>query len=414
MSTKKHKVRALSICGGGIKGIIPAYIMMELEKKLQEMTASPDERIANYIDLFSGTSVGGILTAMYLAPIDTAGHLRSAKEVYQLIAESMKTVFYLTPSGQVAPNPDYSTQKGKEFFTDLFKNLQLKNLVKPTLITAYEPNRHWISFFRQQHAAIDPAANFLLSDVCLSTGAMPVYFNPAVVQSFSEKKITEHSFMGAINDSSTELGDLLVALREVKFINADGEILVEMDHARWDTLQLPEKWDSRKKIIYSVMERAKNSHFTFIDGAVFANNPSICTLTEAANMHFEIFDQNRPKLPEMLLISLGTGFEVISEPYSHAISSKFTSQFMSTLFECAESLAHFQCLHTFSSAGLLNQYHHLDPLIKPLPSKTVPTSKFYDVRPDNIEALEDLVAAYVEKHRPDLNKIVADLIKESQ
>lgn len=409
----KRKIRALSISGGGIKGLIPAYILMEMEKKLQELTGRPDERIAHYFDLFSGTSVGGILTALYLAPVDSSGHLRSAKEVYQTIIEAMKFVFHESSStGQALPDPEYSSSKAREILNDYFKNQQLKDLAKPTLITAYEPNRNWMSFFRQQHAAVDPAANFLLTDVCLSTGAMPLYFNPVVVKSFSEKKVTEHSFIGAINASHSELSELLTTLREAKFIDSEGNIIMDLEHAQWDQLPLPDKWLFRKKIIYSLLERAKNPNFTFVDGAIFANNPSLCTVTEAANTPFPLLNNHHPKLDEMILVSLGTGIKGKSEPYSSAINSRFSTQLMSMLFACSETLAHYQCFHAFSSANVADQYFYLDPVINELLPKTVPSYHFGDTRPDNIQALEEIVAAYVDNHRYVIDTIVLELMKE--
>jgi len=64
------KLRILSLDGGGIRGIIPATIVVEIEKRLQEKTGNSSARISDYFDLIAGTSTGGILTALYLAPSD--------------------------------------------------------------------------------------------------------------------------------------------------------------------------------------------------------------------------------------------------------------------------------------------------------------------------------------------------------
>lgn len=58
--------RILSIDGGGIRGVIPAYALTVLEKKLQEKTGDPNARVADFFDLVAGTSIGGILTAVLL------------------------------------------------------------------------------------------------------------------------------------------------------------------------------------------------------------------------------------------------------------------------------------------------------------------------------------------------------------
>lgn len=409
MSLKKHKVRAISICGGGIKGIIPAYLIMEMEKILQEITGRDDERIVNYIDLFSGTSVGGILSVLYLAPIDSKGTLRSAKEIYQKIIECMTTVFYETPNGSPAPAPEYSSAKAREYYSDLFKELQLKDLAKSTLITAYEPNRHWMSFFRQQHAIRDPAANFLLRDVCLATGAMPIYFDPVIINSFSEGKVSEHSFM---HQKSSETLELIQMLKDEKIINEDRVIQIEMNPEKWSELKLPEKWLPQLKAISSTLERIRNPSFTFVDGVIFANNPSSCTLIEIGQMDFEHLDKGFSKVKNSILISLGTGIDESRDTYSGTVNAKFATRLMNMLFSCSESLSHYQCMLAYAAVNASNQYHYLNPVIKPLPGKTLPSCNFYDTRADNVKALQDLAAAYTETQRPLLKEIVHDLIKE--
>ena len=53
---KKAKMKKiLSIDGGGIRGIIPATILAEIERRTQK-------RIAQVFDLLAGTSTGGILS----------------------------------------------------------------------------------------------------------------------------------------------------------------------------------------------------------------------------------------------------------------------------------------------------------------------------------------------------------------
>ena len=62
----KKKVRILSLDGGGIRGIIPATIIQYAEAYLQKKR--PGTTIADHFDFIAGTSTGGILTGIYLAP----------------------------------------------------------------------------------------------------------------------------------------------------------------------------------------------------------------------------------------------------------------------------------------------------------------------------------------------------------
>jgi patatin-like phospholipase/acyl hydrolase len=47
-------IKVLSIDGGGIRGIIPAVILDELQKRL-------DKDLYTFFDLIAGTSTGGII-----------------------------------------------------------------------------------------------------------------------------------------------------------------------------------------------------------------------------------------------------------------------------------------------------------------------------------------------------------------
>src|SRR2546421_11733942 len=53
---KDRRFRILSIDGGGIKGLFPATVLAELERRYLGGTS-----IAGYFDLVAGTSTGGII-----------------------------------------------------------------------------------------------------------------------------------------------------------------------------------------------------------------------------------------------------------------------------------------------------------------------------------------------------------------
>src|SRR2546422_5276580 len=61
----RQPIRILSIDGGGIRGIIPAMVLAELERR----TGRP---ICKLFDLIAGTSTGGVL-ALALTKPDAAG-----------------------------------------------------------------------------------------------------------------------------------------------------------------------------------------------------------------------------------------------------------------------------------------------------------------------------------------------------
>ncbi len=52
--------KILSLDGGGIRGVISARILMEVEKQIREQK---NQSLAEYFDLIAGTSTGSILAA---------------------------------------------------------------------------------------------------------------------------------------------------------------------------------------------------------------------------------------------------------------------------------------------------------------------------------------------------------------
>ncbi len=59
-------LRILSIDGGGIRGLIPALVLLELENRLG--AAGKDRQLYKHFDLIAGTSTGGIIAAGLTAP----------------------------------------------------------------------------------------------------------------------------------------------------------------------------------------------------------------------------------------------------------------------------------------------------------------------------------------------------------
>ncbi|MBK8983022.1 MAG: patatin-like phospholipase family protein [Ignavibacteria bacterium] len=82
--------KILTIDGGGIRGVLPARILHEIEKR----TKKP---IAELFDLIAGTSTGGIL-ALCLTKPDSKGNPRyKALDILKLYEEEGKKIFKKSP-----------------------------------------------------------------------------------------------------------------------------------------------------------------------------------------------------------------------------------------------------------------------------------------------------------------------------
>jgi patatin-like phospholipase/acyl hydrolase len=171
-------LRVLALDGGGIRGIIPASLLAELERRC-------DRRIGEMFDLIAGTSTGGIL-ALGLTTPDPAnpGEPRyRAEELVDLYVEKghlifksslwyrLLTLFGLFGSKYTVSGLDATLQA-------YFGEARLKDAVTEVLITSYDLESR-DSWFLARHKARETAdSDFPIRDVARATSAAPTYFRP--------------------------------------------------------------------------------------------------------------------------------------------------------------------------------------------------------------------------------------------
>jgi patatin-like phospholipase/acyl hydrolase len=181
----------LSIDGGGIRGIIPGQILLHTEKLLQEISGDSDRRIADHFDLIAGTSTGGILACAYLIPDENGRPRYKAPEVVDIYFERGQEIFTNTLMHRIKSLGGVLDEKYKSIgleksLKDYFGDTKLHELLKPTLITAYDIRRRQAKFFAQQDAH-KPMSNFFVRDVTRATASAPGYFQVANIRSMDKK-----------------------------------------------------------------------------------------------------------------------------------------------------------------------------------------------------------------------------------
>lgn len=186
-TTKNSKLtRILSIDGGGIRGIIPGQILAVLETKLQQLDSNPSARLADYFDLIAGTSTGGILTCIYLAPSDEdpSRPKYSAAEAVDLYLKRGDKIFDTNFRQRIRSLGSLTDEKysGKELekaLNEYLGDLKLSELLKPCLITTYDLKNRKGHFFRSHRAKTDQSYNFPVKQAARATSAAPTYFEAA-------------------------------------------------------------------------------------------------------------------------------------------------------------------------------------------------------------------------------------------
>jgi uncharacterized protein len=199
MNTKANpKYKILAIDGGGIRGIIPALVLAEIEKRTQKP-------IFSLFDLISGTSSGGILALGLTKPrlsLETIDSLPaaqySAEDLVQIYLEYGAEIFYepfweqiLGQLEDIFVQPKYSSEGREEIIRQYFGNSPLENNLKEVFVTSYDIEQRIPIFFtnkieKQQTESKrfrKLCSGFTLTDAALATSATPTYFAPYRVSS---------------------------------------------------------------------------------------------------------------------------------------------------------------------------------------------------------------------------------------
>lgn len=182
------KYNIFTIDGGGMKGLISAIVIEEIEKEIQKHFNNKNIKISDCFDMIAGTSTGAILAAMYLVPDEkgrpkyrakdaTKLYLERGKDIFSRnVGQCIKTSFGLTGS-------KYSCQALYNILGEYLGNIKISDVLKPCLITAYDITSGTAFFFDTYSAKKNMNKNYYLKDAVLASTAAPTFFPPVKVVS---------------------------------------------------------------------------------------------------------------------------------------------------------------------------------------------------------------------------------------
>lgn len=170
-------IRILSLDGGGIRGIIPALVLAELERR----TGRP---IARQFDLIAGTSTGGILALGLARPGAGGAPHYSAADLVGLYEREGRVIF-AAPFWRRIPvlgnlfSEKYPARNIEGVLQSYFGDTLLSEALTELIIPCYELENRTPWFFRRCRARTQPGWDFPLRTVARATSAAPTYF-PAI------------------------------------------------------------------------------------------------------------------------------------------------------------------------------------------------------------------------------------------
>jgi patatin-like phospholipase/acyl hydrolase len=166
--------KILSIDSGGIRGIIPAIILAEIE-------ARAGQPVCNLFDFFAGTSTGGMLVLSLNCPDPSlrGWPLCSGTEVAQLFHEWGNRVFgrKLAKADQLL-SEKRSEDRIEEMFREYFGNTLLSDSIKPTLVTAFDLAAGQPFFFNSAKTVRKIGTDVFMWQAARATTAVPTHFAP--------------------------------------------------------------------------------------------------------------------------------------------------------------------------------------------------------------------------------------------
>lgn len=165
--------KILSIDGGGIRGIIPALVLAEIERR----AGAP---VAGLFDMIAGTSTGGILALGFGIRTDDGAAKYSAESLATLYAERGGEIFnrsfwrgVSSVGGLFEEKYDHEPLVG--ILKQLFGAATLDSVGPDTLISSYDIERRSPYFFKSWN---DVAKEWPIWRVARATSAAPTFFEP--------------------------------------------------------------------------------------------------------------------------------------------------------------------------------------------------------------------------------------------
>jgi patatin-like phospholipase/acyl hydrolase len=171
-------MRVLSIDGGGVRGLLPASLIAEIEQRT-------GKRTHELFDLMVGTSIGAI-TVMSLAapdPEDPRKPRQSALELVDFYSEVAPRIFSVSVSrwlrtGDRLLHEKYPNEALEQVLADAFGDTALGDALTPVMVTAFDTENRRPMMFKSEQARREPEWNLPMRTVGRGAIAAPTLFEP--------------------------------------------------------------------------------------------------------------------------------------------------------------------------------------------------------------------------------------------
>ena len=180
MATQCYRV--LAVDGGGIRGLIPAQVLKEIE-------AHMERPISDLFDLVAGTSTGGILALGLTKPDGSGTPQYTASDMCDLYLNEGATIFPHSMFQEVKTlhgltDARYPAEPIERILAGHFGDTMLSAALTEVVIPSYDMSAPGPFFFKREYAKSETEDwDVRMALVARATSAAPTYFDPAVLPS---------------------------------------------------------------------------------------------------------------------------------------------------------------------------------------------------------------------------------------
>jgi hypothetical protein len=193
--------RLLSVDGGGIRGIIPAQILLKIENLLCNPPNSPWKCLGDYFDFIGGTSTGSIIAA----GLAKGMKVQEILDVYTKHGKEIFTKRWLTGRLWSKYDPKNLEKKLQEILGPLTlgdKDLRSYLMIVSQNVTT---NRTWFFVSHPNNEFFEQNSNIPLWEIARASSAAPTFFPPHTLNISNEQNEFIDGAMSEFNNPSLQL-----------------------------------------------------------------------------------------------------------------------------------------------------------------------------------------------------------------
>jgi patatin-like phospholipase/acyl hydrolase len=169
-------MNVLSVDGGGIRGVIPAMVLADLEERTGRHTSE-------LFDLIAGTSTGGIIALALTVPGADGKPRWTAQDLVDLYLTEGPRIFHRTigriiVTGLGLLDEKYDANALEQALRTYLGEAMISEALTDVLITSYDLEHRQPFFFKTDRAKQKPQHDWRMREAARATAAAPTYFEP--------------------------------------------------------------------------------------------------------------------------------------------------------------------------------------------------------------------------------------------